>query len=172
MPQRPGPGSARCLDLDNYVPGLVTWLANKLSAGASKLYRERHGLGVIDWRVMSTIGAEDGCTAARICQVVGLDKGAVSRSLALLSARGLVEVAGRAKPLRMTKAGRDVHDAILDLALAREARLLAGLSPAEVAELVRLLHILLGKVPETNSDPDSFVDISTSSRLASESNHG
>jgi DNA-binding MarR family transcriptional regulator len=159
--QRNGPGSPRCLDLDNYVPGLVTWLANKLSAGASKLYRERHGLGVIDWRVMSTLAAVEGSNAARICQVVGLDKGAVSRSLALLSARGLVEVNGRAKPLRLTEAGRAVHDAILDLALAREARLLAGLSAAETAELVRMLHILLGKVPETNEAMDSLVDLST-----------
>ncbi len=161
MPHRPGPDSVRCLDLDNYVPGLVTWLANKLSAGASKLYRERHGLGVIDWRVMSTIVAEEGCTAAQICQLVGLDKGAVSRSLALLTARGLVETCGRAKPPRLTEAGRKVHDSILDLALAREARLLAGLSAAEIAELVRILHILLGKVPDTNAAMDPFVDMST-----------
>jgi DNA-binding MarR family transcriptional regulator len=161
MPQRPGLDSPRCLDLDNYVPGLVTWLSNRLSAGASKLYRERHGLGVIDWRVMASIGAEEGCTAVRICQVVGLDKGAVSRSLALLTARGLVEASGRAKPLRMTASGRVVHDAILDLALAREEKLLAGLSAAEIAELVRILHILLGKVPETNAFTQSLVDEST-----------
>lgn len=156
MPQRSGP-TARSLDFETYVPGLVTWLANKLSAGASKLYRERHGLGVIDWRVLASIAAEDGCTAARICQSVGLDKGAVSRSFALLSARGLVETAGRSKPARLTAAGREIHDAILDLALAREAKLLEGLSAAETAELVRILHILLGKIPEANS----VVDMST-----------
>jgi DNA-binding MarR family transcriptional regulator len=161
MPQKPGLDSPRCLDLDNYVPGLVTWLSNRLSAGSSKLYRERHGLGVIEWRVMASICAEEGCTAVRICQVVGLDKGAVSRSLALLTARGLVEASGRAKPLCLTPAGRDVHDSILDLALAREHRLLAGLSAAEIAEFVRVLHILLGKVPETNAFTENVVDEST-----------
>jgi DNA-binding MarR family transcriptional regulator len=157
MLQRPRPDSGRSLDLDNYVPGLVTWLANKLSAGSSKLYRERHGLGVIDWRVLSTVAAESGCTAARVCQLIGLDKGAVSRSFALLSARGLVVMGPRAKPAHLTPAGRKVHDALLDLALAREAKLLSALSPAETAELIRLLHILLGKVPDTNA----LVDFST-----------
>ena len=157
MLQRSCPDAGRSLDLDNYVPGLVTWLANKLSAGSSKLYRERHGLGVIDWRVLSTVAAENGCTAARVCQLIGLDKGAVSRSFALLSARGLVVMGGRAKPAQLTPAGRNVHDALLDLALAREAKLLSALTPAETAELIRLLHILLGKVPDTNA----LVDFST-----------
>lgn len=146
--------AGRCLDLEAYVPGLVTWLANKLSAGASKLYRERFGLGIIDWRVLSSIAAEDGCTAVRICQVVGLDKAAVSRSFAQLGERGLIRldpVRARARPARLTPAGRKVHDAILDLALERQARLLDSLSQAEVAELVRLLHVLLGKVPDANS---------------------
>jgi hypothetical protein len=35
------------------------------------------------------------------------------------------------------------------------------LSAAEVAELVRMLHILLGKVPDTNTEPDAIVDVST-----------
>lgn len=146
-----------CLDLNSYVPGLITWLANKLSAGASRLYRDTHNLGVLDWRVLSTVAAEDGCTAARICQMVGLDKAAVSRSFALLCARGLLQMDGegsRNKPAWLTPAGRSLHDSILHLALERQQRLLSGLSPQEVAELIRLLHALLAKVPEANEVVD------------------
>ena len=135
-----------------YVPGLVSWLANKLSAGASRLYRERHGLGVIDWRVLAAIAGEDGFTAAQICRIVGIDKAAVSRSIALLGARGLLEVLGqgRARPARITAAGRAIHDSILDLALEQQACLLGDLSPTEIAELVRMLHILIGRLPSVN----------------------
>jgi DNA-binding MarR family transcriptional regulator len=157
---RPDPSVGRCLDFDTYVPGLITWLANKLSSGASRTYRERYGLGIIDWRVLASVAAEDGCTATRICQVVGLDKAAVSRSFSLLCARGLVTLGEgplRAKPARLTAAGREVHDGLLDLALARQQRLLHGMSPAETVELTRLLHKLLAGVPHANAD----VDVST-----------
>jgi DNA-binding MarR family transcriptional regulator len=160
MPTRADPAAARSLDFDNYVPGLIAWLANKLCASASKLYRERYGLGIIDWRVLASIAAEETCNAARICQLVGLDKAAVSRSLVLLSTRGLLEFeghGGRVKPVRLTPAGRALHDTILEVALAREARLLGSLKPAEIAELVRMLHILLDTVPGINE----FVDAAT-----------
>ncbi len=146
------------LDAERYVPGLITWLANKLSAGASQLYRKRFGLGVIDWRVLATIGSEGGATGARICQVVGLDKAAVSRSFALMEARGLIVVpkpGGRARAAELTEAGWEVHDRILALALARQARLLETLSDAERDLLVGLLHRLLQQVPYVNAfDPD------------------
>jgi len=137
---------------------LVTWLANKLSAGASQLYRKRFDLGVIDWRVLATIGSEGGATGARICQVVGLDKAAVSRSFAVLEARGLIVVpkpGGRARAAELTQAGRAIHDAILALALARQSRLLEPFTDAERDLLVGLLHRLLQQVPYVNAfDPD------------------
>ena len=43
------------LDLDRYVPGLLVWVSNKLSASASQLYRRLFDLGVTDWRVLAYI---------------------------------------------------------------------------------------------------------------------
>ncbi len=153
--------NAATLDAERYVPGLVTWLANKLSAGASQLYRKRFDLGVIDWRVLATIGSEGGATGARICQVVGLDKAAVSRSFAVLEARGLIEVpnpGGRARTAELTQAGRAIHDQILVLALARQERLLETLTEEERDQVVRLLHRLLQQVGYVNAfDPERDV---------------
>jgi DNA-binding MarR family transcriptional regulator len=93
-------------------------------------------------------------TGARICQVVGLDKAAVSRSFGVLTRRGLIRLgktAGRARLAELTPAGRAVHDAILQLALARQARLLEGFSDEERRLMVTYLHRLLDQVAYVNA---------------------
>ena len=137
------------LVLDRYVPGLLLWLSNKLSSGASQLYRERFGLGVTDWRVLAYLGVHASGTAAQICHLIGLDKAAVSRSLALLEQRGLIRArpaGGRNTDLTLTAAGRRQYQAILPLALQREAALLDGIDDAERDTLIRLCHRMLGNL--------------------------
>ena len=134
----------RSLDLENYVTALIVHLANKISHGASLLYRERFGIGVNDWRCLVQIAIEPGISPNRICQVVGLDKAAVSRSVRALEEKALVEVRASAERSRfleiaLTDAGRTLHDRILEIALEREARLLADLDPDERAALIRAL---------------------------------
>ena len=52
------------LDLDNYAPALLTFLANKLTVGGNALYRERFGVGITDWRGMVRVKL-DGSDARR-----------------------------------------------------------------------------------------------------------
>ena len=142
--------------MDRYVPAFLTFLANKLSSGASSLYRERFGIGVVDWRIMALLAIEPWITAARICSVIGLDKASASRSVQLLEAKGLVQVRpgmGRGKPqeLALTEAGDALHDRILAVALERERRLLACLSQEEVETLIDLLARLHQNLPAVNA---------------------
>jgi DNA-binding MarR family transcriptional regulator len=76
-----------------------------------------------------------------------MDKVTVSRAAQGLVARNLVERTasvsdGRSHTLALTDVGRRLHGEIAPLALAYEAALLAGLAPAEVATLKRLLQRL------------------------------
>ena len=140
------------LDLENYAPALLTFLANKLTVGANALYRERFGVGITEWRVMALLAIEAPIPAARICQVIGLDKAPVSRTLASLEAAGLVRVKldgadARRRPVALTATGRRLHDRIIKLALEREVRLLECLSPAERATLLALLNRLHCNLP-------------------------
>lgn len=135
------------LDLARYAPALLTFLANKLSRGASTLYRRHFGVGIIDWRIMALLAIEPRIPASRICKVIGLDKGPVSRSVAFLVARGLATTEGddgdaRRRIIALTPEGRALHDRILAVALERERRLLACLEPAEVKVLLGLLNRL------------------------------
>lgn len=140
------------LDLETYVPYLLGAVYNKMSSSASRAYLARFGVGVIDWRVLSMLAIEQDISASRICQVVGLDKAAVSRSITLLERKGAVAGSnggGRGNPrtLRLTPDGQVLHDRIFILAKDREARLLTGLSLQERAVLTGLLRRLHANLP-------------------------
>lgn len=149
-------GSKKQLDLDRYVPGLVTFIANKLSAGASLCYRENFGIGIVEWRVLSMLAVEDRIPAQRICQVVGLDKSVVSRSLALLEKEGLVRADTDSRDARrtvvsLTVAGHAMHDRVFVVATAREKLLLDSFSEEDKNTLIRLLNVMHGQIDKVNA---------------------
>ncbi|MBV8908339.1 MAG: MarR family transcriptional regulator, partial [Sphingomonas sp.] len=67
------------IDLDRYVPAFVTNIANKLSNSATAVYQKNFGVNVTEWRIMTQLALEPGIPASRICQVIGFNKGPVSR---------------------------------------------------------------------------------------------
>lgn len=143
------------LDLDRYVPAMLTFLANKLATGASLSYRKHFGIGVVEWRLIALLAVEDNITANRICQVIGLDKSAVSRSLQALETAGRISGKVDSKDARrytvsLTAEGKALHDRVLKIALERERRLLSDFSPGEVDTLVDLLGRLQAKVAHVN----------------------
>lgn len=152
---RPEPAPGPVLDLARYVPALLTFVSNKLSRSGSALYRRHFGVGIIEWRILALLAVEPSIPAARICQVIGLDKGPVSRSLALLERRALVRIrADRADTRRrlvaLTPAGQALHDRIIVVALERERRLLSCLTPDQRATLVGLLNLLHDNLDAVN----------------------
>ena len=132
------------LDLERYVPALVTFIANKLSRSASALYQKRFQVNVTEWRILALLAIEPGIAAARICQVIGFDKGPVSRTLSIMAQRGLITIRsdpndGRTHSISLTAKGRTVHDEVIVVALERERRLLACLQKHEQEALISLL---------------------------------
>ncbi len=147
------------LDLDRYVPALLTFLSNKLSSGASACYRKHFGVGVVEWRLLSLLAVESGITANRVCQVIGLDKSAVSRALRLLEDAGHVKTEvdpadARRAIVNLTVQGRVLHNRIIRVAQERERRLLGDFTPDEVDTLVDLMQRMNSRVQLVNSyDP-------------------
>ena len=110
------------LDLEQYTQGLLVWVSNKLSASASALYRRLFDLGVTDWRVLAYIEIYPWSTGAQVCELIGLDKAAVSRSFGMLAERGLLH--SRPNGLRKveyatTADGQRVYQQVLRVALER-----------------------------------------------------
>ena len=146
--------SGPTLDLDRYVPAFITFIANKLSNSATVLYQRHFGVNVTEWRIMALLAIEPGIAASRICQVIGFNKGPVSRTLAAMQKRGLIAIRtdpndGRSHSIALTTRGRSTHDKIIVAALERERRLLSCLDAHErevLIELLRRLHENLGAV--------------------------
>jgi DNA-binding MarR family transcriptional regulator len=142
------------LDLDRYVPALITFIANKLSNSATGLYQKNFGVNVTEWRILALLAIEPGIPASRICEVIGFNKGPVSRTLAVMQKRGLVAIRidpndGRTHSISLTAKGRATHDKVIVTALGRERRLLSCLKADEqevLIGLLRRLHNNLGAV--------------------------
>lgn len=142
---------AQLLDLDRYVPAFITFIANKLSNSATVFYQKQFGVNVTEWRIMSLLAIEPGIPASRICQVIGFDKGPVSRTLAMLESRGLVAIGtdkrdARTHSIKLTAKGRKTHDAVIVAALGREQKLLSCLDASEREVLIDLLRRIHGNL--------------------------
>jgi DNA-binding MarR family transcriptional regulator len=148
------------LDLERYVPALLVFLANKLTSSASAIFRRQFGVGVTEWRVLAMVAVEPEITAGRICRVIGFDKAAVSRALAVLLKKALVQARshesdGRSSAYALTARGWLLHDRILKISLEREQRLLGDLSAAERETLIGLLNRLHSHLPDLNGAIDA-----------------
>ncbi len=157
--------SSKRLDLDNYVPALITFVSNKVSKGASATYRKHFGVGITDWRTMSMLAVEPNIPASRISEVRGIDKAAISRTLKSLKERDLVVYPTENGSLRhqaiaLTDKGKKLHDEIIMVALAREQALLSGFTKEETMFFISLLHKLHGNIKKANAvDADSKDDL-------------
>ena len=133
----------RDLTLDEYLPYRLSIASNAVSRLIARAYEDRFGLTIPQWRLLAVL-AEKPLTQQAIVARTAMDKVTVSRAAQGLVNRHLVgraahEVDGRSHLLALTEQGRELHAEIAPLALAYEAALLSGLTPAEVETLKRLL---------------------------------
>jgi DNA-binding MarR family transcriptional regulator len=147
------------LDLERYVPALLVFLANKLTSGTSAIFRRHFGIGTTEWRVMAMLAVEPWIAAGRVCKVIGFDKAAVSRALAVLQDKELIRARshrsdGRSLVYALSDKGWRLHGRILAISLEREQRLLGDLSAAERESLIDLLNRLLRRIPDVNAPVD------------------
>jgi DNA-binding MarR family transcriptional regulator len=132
------------LELERFLPYRLSVLSNRISTAIARVYVRRFALTVPEWRVMAVLGRFGPMSANAVCERTAMDKVRVSRAVSRLAAAGRLErrtdTADRRRALlKLTPRGRAVYDEIGPLALAVESRLLAQLSPADRADLARLL---------------------------------
>ena len=83
-------GAGTVVDLERYVPAFLTWIANKLSRGASQHYLAAFDVGIETWRCLVLLAIEDSISAQQVSRIVGMDKASVSRCFKSMQARGLI----------------------------------------------------------------------------------
>lgn len=137
------------LKLEAYLPYRLAVAADAVSGLIARAYQHRFGLTIPQWRVVCVLADEGRMTQGQIVSRTFMDKVTVSRAAQGLVTRGLVERSenqadGRSHVLTLSLEGRRLFAEVAPLALAYEAALIAGLSPAEVDLLRRLLGRLQG----------------------------
>ena len=150
------------VDLEHYVPAYLTWIANKLSRGASQHYLAVADVGIETWRCLVLLAIEGSISAQKVSKVVGMDKGSVSRCFKSMQTKGLITLGldagdGRVRIATLTKQGRKLHDQILGIALERERALLSVLNPRERETLIALLARLHENLPEVDAATARYV---------------
>jgi DNA-binding MarR family transcriptional regulator len=140
------------VDLERYVPAFFTWIANKLSRGASQHYLNTFDVGIETWRCLVLLAISDSITAQQISRVLGMDKGSVSRCLKTMQERSLIRLEldqtdGRIRIAVLTQEGRDLHNQMIGMALDRERAFLSVLNECEVDVLIGLLRRLHENLP-------------------------
>ena len=162
-PAPPTTASAGGIDLERYAPAYLTWIANKLSRGASQHYLRNFGVGIETWRCMVLLAVEGEISAQRVSRVVGMDKATVSRCFKSMQANGLIQLRldstdGRLRLASLTSEGRRIHDEIRGVALEREREFLSVLDEAERAQLLGMLKRLHEHLPAVEVATGRYLD--------------
>ncbi|MEQ8587629.1 MAG: MarR family winged helix-turn-helix transcriptional regulator [Thalassobaculaceae bacterium] len=147
MPDLLPSDTADALTLDRFLPYRLAVLANTVSKGIARLYADRFGITIPEWRVLAILGAFGPATASEIQGRSAMDKVQVSRAIARMLEAGLIDRTvdpddRRRQTIAMTAEGERVYSEIVPLAQAREAALLDGFSVEERVVLDRLLDRL------------------------------
>ena len=126
----------QALELENFLPYRQSVLAQLVSESLHDLYAGPFDLTVTQWRIMAALGRFAPLTASDVGKRIVMDKVAVSRAVAGLMKRQLIERATdrtdrRRASLKLSVKGRALHARIVPIALGYEARLQTALTPEE-----------------------------------------
>jgi DNA-binding MarR family transcriptional regulator len=148
MSTRPKPAP---LDLDRFLPYRLDILAEGVSRSMSRIYKERYGLGVPEWRVLAHLGQYAPITAKAIGSHSRMHKTKVSRAVAELEEHGFLARSGndrdrREELLSLTAKGKAAYDDLAPKAADFARHLLDDLSAGERRALEQIIDRLLKKV--------------------------
>lgn len=150
------PSGKRRLDLDHYAPFLLAAVHTAWSRQIAGPFRDGYELGVVEWRVIAILSVHPGASASQLCALLRMDKSAISRSLHLLSNRGYLDWEASPGDVRrrswwLSDSGQELFEALLDIALDAEARMLEAVSDAELETFMGVMRKFLTNL-EDESD--------------------
>jgi DNA-binding MarR family transcriptional regulator len=135
------------LDLRNYVPYQVTFLAGSVSRVLGAVMESKFGLNSAQWRIMAILGTFAPLSTFEISSRTSLEKSAVSRTISELIARGLVvrsvnPTDRRLLMLRFSPKGRQLFERMAAAGLEYEAFVLGHIPREHASVLAGLLSTI------------------------------
>jgi DNA-binding MarR family transcriptional regulator len=143
-----GRGDNAPLKLEQFLPYRLNVVASLVSQALSRIYAERYGIGVPEWRVLVTLGQFGIMTGKSIGSHSHMHKTKVSRAVAMLEERKLVSRQANRADLReaflaLTPAGRAMYDDLAPVALDFASRLSDAVDPADREAFERAVDRLI-----------------------------
>src|SRR6266705_922341 len=136
----PAQDGAAPLKLEEFLPYRLNVVASLVSQALSRIYADRYGIGVPEWRVLVTLGQFGMMTGKSIGAHSHMHKTKVSRAVALLEQRKFVSRRTNRADLResflsLTAAGRSAYEELAPSALEFSKRLVEAIEPTDRAAL-------------------------------------
>jgi DNA-binding MarR family transcriptional regulator len=143
-----GRGDNAPLKLEQFLPYRLNVVASLVSQALSRIYADRYGIGVPEWRVLVTLGQYGMMTGKAIGAHSHMHKTKVSRAVALLEKRKLVMRRVNRADLReaflaLTPAGRAMYDDLAPIALDFANRLCEVVDSADRPAFERAVDRLI-----------------------------
>ncbi|WP_417519571.1 MarR family winged helix-turn-helix transcriptional regulator [Minwuia sp.] len=140
------------LDLPAFLPYQLSVASNRVSAEIARLYADRFGLTIPEWRMMAILGRFPGLSANEVAERAAMDKVQVSRAVARMISSGLLDRTlspddRRRSALQLSDNGLNIYRQIVPLAKSYERRIAERLEPDERKALSSAL-IKLAKAAE------------------------
>ena len=132
---------------EQHLTVLMVGIGMRLNRAAAAYYRATWDLSMIEWRVLLVLNRTKSLNVGELSNAADLDKAAVSRGLALLEERKLVQIEqtrtrGRAAIAQLTAEGSRLCAKLLRVSHDRQERLFAEFSKTERDLLGKLLRRL------------------------------
>src|SRR3712207_3443255 len=89
-PARKQPSTTDVLKLEEFLPYRLNVLASTVSQSLARLYDERYGISIPEWRVLATLGQFGTLTAAEIGRHSHMHKTKVSRAVTQMEGKSLL----------------------------------------------------------------------------------
>jgi DNA-binding MarR family transcriptional regulator len=158
------------LHVEDFLTFRLTRLSNALRTNLTKPYLEEFNVSVPEWRLLAMITRFSPLRFSELTSRSSMDKGQVSRTLRLMTKRGLIKM----KALRqrgaqatealaapvvvsITAAGKALYKSVLPVARRHQAEILMTLNDSERVSLYQTLDRLLATIGDNAlADDEGF----------------
>ena len=138
------------LRLESFLPYRLSLLSNAVSGAIAGIYGDKFAISMPEWRIMMILAEYPGISADEVCRRTKIEKSVVSRAVARLIKRHLInrdmdEKDRRRSILRLSETGLSVYDEVMPIARDYEAKLLADLTAEELETFNAMIDKLMAK---------------------------
>ena len=138
------------LQLEAFLPYRLSLLSNAISGAIAAVYGDKFAISMPEWRIMMILAEYPDISADEVCRRTKIEKSVVSRAVARLLKRHLVnrdvdEKDRRRSILRLSETGMSVYDEVMPIARDYEAKLLSDLSAGELETFNNMIDRLMEK---------------------------